>query len=138
MVPETPRIAPRRSAFAAAFFSLLLPGLGHLYLGRWSRALAWGVLPVLGLALAAGLVVNRETRAMVEAWVLDPFTNTLLLAFLVLDLTYRLLAMADAWRLARTPGSSPTAALASLAGLVAVITVVGGRTLTASRSTDEH
>ena len=32
-----------RSAFAAAFLSLLFPGLGHAYAGAWQRALAKGV-----------------------------------------------------------------------------------------------
>lgn len=125
MVPETPRTAPRRSAFAAAFFSLLLPGLGHLYLGRWMRGLAWAVLPVLVIALGGGLLVNASTRATVETWVLDPFANTLLLAFLVLDLVYRVLALADAWRLARTPGSPAGALAASVAGLLAVLVTLG-------------
>ena len=45
---STPRRAPRsRSAFAAAFLSLLFPGLGHAYAGAYTRALAFAALPLL-------------------------------------------------------------------------------------------
>ena len=47
-----------RSPFAAAFLSLLFPGLGHLYAGAPSRALGFAAAPILVIALLAlGLVV---------------------------------------------------------------------------------
>jgi len=53
-----PVVRARKSAFAAAFLSFIYPGLGHAYLGRGMRALAWAVLPTLALAAGAGLVVS--------------------------------------------------------------------------------
>ncbi|MFO1541237.1 MAG: LCP family protein [Chloroflexota bacterium] len=118
---ETGPVVPRRSAFAAAFFSLLLPGLGHLYVGRIGRAVAWAALPILAIALGGGLVVNPTTRLTVEGWLADPAMLFVVLVLLALDLVYRLLAMLDAWRLAQTPGSAPVLRIASVAGLGAVL-----------------
>ena len=62
MQSQPPPAPPRKSAFAAAFFSFLFPGLGHAYLGSWSRALAWAALPILAVALGAGFLVNPAIR----------------------------------------------------------------------------
>jgi LCP family protein required for cell wall assembly len=123
----TQTTARPRSAFAAAVFSLIFPGLGHAYLGRWSRALAWAVLPILLIALVAGLAVTPATLERLKEAALTRDVLTGLLVFLVVDLVYRVLCMLDAWRLARRTGRghAPVAALASVAGLVAVI-LVGG------------
>jgi len=118
---ETGPVVPRRSAFAAAFFSLLLPGLGQLYVGRIARAVAWAALPILAIALGAGLVVNPTTRLTVEGWLADPAILFLVLLLIALDLVYRLLAMLDAWRIAQTPGAAPVLRVASVAGLGAVL-----------------
>ncbi len=112
---------PRRSAFAAAFLSLLLPGLGQVYAGRWLRGIAWAAAPVLVIALVAGLVVNRETRLTVEGWLADPSILLVLLFLLGVDLLYRLLSMLDAWRLAGTPGAAAGSTTLSGLGLVAAI-----------------
>ena len=47
-----------RSAFAAAFLSLLFPGLGHAYARAWARALAFAAPPLLVLALGVSMVLN--------------------------------------------------------------------------------
>ena len=53
--PQEPR--PRaRSAFTAAFLSLIFPGLGHAYAGAWYRALGFAAVPFLFLALMLGVV----------------------------------------------------------------------------------
>ena len=57
-----PVVRARRSAFAAAFLSFLYPGLGHAYLGRWLRALAWAVLPTLAIAAGAGLILSAPDK----------------------------------------------------------------------------
>ena len=44
----------QRSAFAAAFLSLLFPGLGHAYAGAYPRALAFAAAPLLIVALVGG------------------------------------------------------------------------------------
>jgi LCP family protein required for cell wall assembly len=125
MHSQRPSAAPRRSGFAAAFFSLLFPGLGHAYLGRWSRALAWAALPILAVALVAGLVANPTTQETLKGWAFEPAVLMGIVALVLLDLLYRLCCVLDAYRLARTPGArAGGAALASAAGLVAVLAVL--------------
>ncbi|MEA2621547.1 MAG: hypothetical protein QOH61_457, partial [Chloroflexota bacterium] len=54
---QTPDAAERgRSAFAAAFFSALQPGLGHAYAGSWGRALLWAAPSILFYAFTAGVI----------------------------------------------------------------------------------
>ncbi len=123
----SPTPAPRpRSAFAAAVFSLILPGLGHAYLGRWSRALGWVVLPFLLLTLVAGVALNPAAKDLVLAQMsVEALAGVL--GLLALDLVYRVLCMLDAWRLARVGGAprGPAVALLSAAGLLAVLAVAG-------------
>ncbi len=125
--------ARRPSPFTAAFLSFLFPGLGQLYAGVRARALAFAAAPVLLLALLAGLLANHATRRGLVFSVFDP---TILQILLVLDgalFAYRLLAVVDAFRVARAlaaGGSSrlgrPRLRLAplSLAGLGAVVLVM--------------
>lgn len=119
-------VRPRRSAFAAAFLSFLFPGLGHLYLGRWLRALLWAALPILALAALGGLMVSPE-RSDYVALLADPDVLLGALVLIVIDLFYRLFALLDAYRLASDPtvGSSATRLL-STAGLVAIIVALLG------------
>ena len=125
----------RRSAFAAAAFSLLFPGLGHVYLGRWSRALAWAALPILAIALAAGLLTSPGTRERLLEAVLTDAVLTGLLVFVATVLVYRLVCVLDAWRIARAgaPSGAPGAAFASIAGLLAVVLVLGGSHVAVAR-----
>jgi len=117
-------VRPRRSAFAAAFLSFIFPGLGHAYLGRWLRALLWAALPILGLAVLGGLAVSPSRNDYLTS-LADPAVLQWVLVALVVDLVYRLLAMLDAWRLARdrSVGSAGTRLL-SAAGLVALVIVL--------------
>jgi LCP family protein required for cell wall assembly len=115
---------PRRSAFAAAFFSFLLPGLGHAYLGRWLRAVAWAIPPVLVMAAVGGIAVSPG-RSELIGLLSDPAMLMAVLGFLVLDLLYRLVALLDAYRLARAPvDPSGISRMASAAGLLAVVLVL--------------
>ncbi len=124
MAPSDVAVRPRRSAFAAAFLSFLFPGLGHAYLGRWLRALAWAVLPIVFIAAGLGRVVSGGLGDMVEL-VADPDVLNAMLIFLAFDLLYRLLALLDAYRLA-TDGSVGSAGTrsASAAGLIALVVVL--------------
>jgi LCP family protein required for cell wall assembly len=133
-VPNVDRPSGRPSPFAAAFLSLLFPGLGQVYAGRSARGLAFAAPPILGLALLGGLLASAATRDAVKVSVFDPFVLDVLLALDVLIFLYRLLAIVDAYRCAAVvvpegPGRAarPRVPLApfSLAGLAAVVLVMG-------------
>jgi LCP family protein required for cell wall assembly len=119
-------VRPRRSAFAAAFLSFLFPGLGHAYLGRWLRAVLWAALPILAIAAGGALLLGPDRNEIVTSFA-DPAMLQWVFVGLAVDLLYRLLAVLDAWRLARDPsvGSGGTRML-SVLGLVGVIIVLLG------------
>ena len=95
-----------RSAGRAALLSLLLPGLGQLYLGRRRRALAF-LLPIALVAVGAAVVLaGGMTRTL--ALVLQPTVFSGLLAGLVGLLAYHLAAIVDAYQLARASAASGT------------------------------
>src|SRR4051812_1013507 len=57
--PQGPR--PRtRSAFAAAFLSLIFPGLGHAYAGAPMRAIGFAAPPLLAFALLGGVAIRSD------------------------------------------------------------------------------
>jgi LCP family protein required for cell wall assembly len=141
--PEGAR--PRtRSPFAAAFLSLIFPGLGQLYAGAPLRALAFAAGPILLLALSAGMVL-RVDRIALLGFLVDP---TVLDAVFVLNLAvliYRLVAIIDAYRVAEylnTSGASgdgpagrarvPRNVL-SIAGLLAIVLVMTGSHIVVAR-----
>jgi LCP family protein required for cell wall assembly len=141
--PEGAR--PRaRSPFAAAFLSLIFPGLGQLYAGAPVRALAFAAAPILALALAAGTVL-RVDRIALLGFLIDP---TVLDAVFVINLgilIYRLVAIIDAYRVAqflnaRDASGDGRAGAArfrsnplSIAGLVAVVLVMAGSHVVVAR-----
>src|SRR5512144_910524 len=88
-----------RSPFAAAFLSLLFPGLGHLYAGAWQRALAFAAAPILLIALGAGIVL-RMNRLELLGFLLQPEVLWGILVANVVVLAYRVVAAIDAWRVA--------------------------------------
>ena len=70
---STPQPRPRsKSPFAAAFLSLLFPGLGHAYAGAYLRALAFAAIPILTIALLAGFVLRLDRLELVTL-ALNPF-----------------------------------------------------------------
>ena len=125
----------RRSAFAAAFLSLIFPGLGHAYAGAYTRALGFAAAPILLLALTAGigLRVNFYELLGFAIQYLD-----LIQVLNVLVLLYRIGAAIDAYRVAsylnglEASGGGrlgrPRGAIdpLSIAGLAAVILVMSG------------
>ena len=128
---------PARSAFVAAFLSLLFPGLGHAYAGAYSRALGFAAGPILLTALVAGIVLRLPQAELVgiglQAWFL---TSVFVLNLLLLG--YRLIAIVDAWRVTtylnawRASGDGrlgpPRIPMnpVSVAGLLAVVLVMTG------------
>jgi TM2 domain-containing membrane protein YozV len=89
----------RRSPFAAAFLSLLFPGLGQLYAGAPMRALAFAAGPILVLALAAGMVLRVDHIALL-GFLIDPTVIDALFVINLAVLIYRLVAIVDAYRVA--------------------------------------
>jgi LCP family protein required for cell wall assembly len=133
--PQAPR--PRtRSAFTAAFLSLIFPGLGHAYDGAWERALGFAAIPLLLLSLLAGLALSLRLELL--GILLQPPVLTLILVADVAFLVYRLVAAVDAYRVAAylnayeaTGGGRlgrPRVRLGpvSVAGLAAVLLVIAG------------
>ena len=96
--PEGAR--PRtRSPFAAAFLSLIFPGLGQLYAGAPLRALAFAAGPILLLALSAGMVL-RVDRIALLGFLVDPAVLDAVFVLNLVVLVYRLVAIVDAYRVA--------------------------------------
>lgn len=125
-----------RSAFAAAFLSLLFPGLGHAYARTWYRAVAFAAAPFLLLALLAGAAISYNIEVLGVA--LQPPVLVGILLGNVVAYLYRIVAAVDAYRVVGylnrvadggAGGLGPARArLApiSLAGLLAVLLVMGG------------
>ena len=96
--PEGAR--PRtRSPFAAAFLSLIFPGLGQLYAGAPMRALAFAAAPILLVALAAGVGL-RLSRIELIGLAFNQFALTSVFVLNLVILAYRLVAIVDAYRVA--------------------------------------
>jgi LCP family protein required for cell wall assembly len=135
--PRSPRPPRTRSPFAAAFLSLIFPGLGHAYAGAYGRALAFAALPFLTLALLAGVVL-RANKLDLLGFVMQPEVLTGLLAANLVVLIYRIVAAIDAWQVARFLNAQDASgggrlgrarlplSTISVAGLLAVILVMAG------------
>jgi LCP family protein required for cell wall assembly len=132
-----PRTRPRaRSAFTAAFLSLIFPGLGHAYAQAWYRAVAFAAAPFLLLALLAGAMISYNIEVLGVA--LQPPVLIAILVGNVVAYGYRIVAAVDAHRVVRylnrvSDGGAgrlgparATLAPISLAGLLAVVLVMGG------------
>ncbi|MCU0477399.1 MAG: LCP family protein [Chloroflexi bacterium] len=132
--PQEPR-RRERSAFTAAFLSILFPGLGHAYAGAWYRAIAFAAPPFLLLALGLGVLASYQIELV--GVVLQPPVLLGIFAGNVVALLYRIVAAVDAYRVttylnrwdqgAGRLGPSRTAlAPLSVAGLLAVVLVMSG------------
>ena len=124
-----------RSSFAAAFLSMLFPGLGHAYAGAPHRALAFAAPPILLIALIGGIVL-RINHLELLGILIQPEVLVLILVVNLLVLAYRIVAAVDAWRVAsflnRLDGTDETRVAsrrvglrpASFAGLLSVLLVL--------------
>ncbi len=133
-----------RSPFAAAFLSLLFPGLGHLYLGAYTRALGFAAAPVLLIALLAGFVLRMDRLELVGL-LFSPFLLSSIFVLNLVALLYRLVAIIDAYRVAEYlnahamsgGGRLGKARLPrnplSIAGLLAVVLVMAGSHIVVAR-----
>ncbi len=136
---QRPQEAPprHRSPFAAAFLSLIFPGLGHAYAGAYTRALGFAGVPILLVALVAGFGLRMD-RSDLIGLVLNPFFLQSVFVVNLLLLAYRVVAVVDAYRVAEflnRHGESGDGRLGparlirnplSIAGLLAVILVMSG------------
>lgn len=91
-----------RRALIAGVFAVIYPGLGHVYLREWLRAVSWFGLALLTAALVvpADILTAYETGGLSR---LFEASQTLPLASLVALLMVRLLNVIDAIRLALAP-----------------------------------
>ena len=134
--PEVARPRPRQqSAFAAAFLSLLFPGLGHAYARAWTRAIGFAALPILMIVLMLG-VLSKE--GPIATAVLIVANASLILVVNVLALIYRAVAAIDAYRVVAFVNAQEAAGDGrlgrrrirlnpiSVAGLAAVLLVIAG------------
>ncbi len=127
----------RRSPFAAAFLSLIFPGLGHLYAGALTRAIAFAAVPILAIALLAGVLL-RMSRVELVGLVFTPSVLTSVFWINLLVLAYRLVAIVDSYRVAEFLNRNDASGdgrvgqarriqnPVSLAGLLAVVLVMTG------------
>jgi polyisoprenyl-teichoic acid--peptidoglycan teichoic acid transferase len=130
MQPAHETLARGRSPFAAAFLSLLFPGLGHAFLGAYRRGLGFAAPVILLAALIAGFAVRMEVTELAGQAIQEWFLIALFVANLVL-LVYRAYVIVDAWTIGRAlegPRAKDSVArqagLISMAGLVAVLLVM--------------
>ncbi len=126
-----------RSPFAAAFLSLLFPGLGHVYAGAGTRALGFAAAPILFIALLAGLVLRMDRIELVSL-VFNPFLLNSIFVVNGILLLYRVIATIDAYRVAEWMNAVEAGgdgrlgkarlyrAPASMAGLLAILVVMAG------------
>jgi LCP family protein required for cell wall assembly len=124
-----------RSAFAAAFLSLVFPGLGHAYAAAWNRALGFAAVPILAIALLGGVALSSGIQVFGAQLV--AVLPLVLIANLVL-LVYRVAAAVDAYRVAAYLNAVDTSgggrfgrpslrpSPLSLGGLLAVCLVIAG------------
>src|SRR4029078_7719132 len=91
----------RRSPFAAAFLSLLFPGLGHAYLGAYRRGLGFAAPPLLLGPLAAGLALRMTVFDLGGLAAQPWFQVTVFIGNLVL-LAYRGYSIVAAWSIRRS------------------------------------
>jgi LCP family protein required for cell wall assembly len=133
-----------RSPFAAAFLSLLFPGLGQAYAGAPMRALGFAAAPILLIALGAGIAL-RMPRLELVSLALDPTFLSSVFIVNIIALVYRLIAIFDAYRVAQYlnaqsasgdgrlgPARLPRNTL-TIAGLAAVILVMAGSHVVVAR-----
>lgn len=124
-----------RSAFGAAFLSLVFPGLGHLYAGATNRAIGFAAAPILATALLAGVTLSSgltDLAGTIVAYL------PLVLILNVVALVYRVAAAIDAYRVAAWLNAAQTGGGGrlgppriqlepiSVAGLLAVCLVIAG------------
>jgi LCP family protein required for cell wall assembly len=141
MQPAHETLPRGRSPFAAAFLSLVFPGLGHVYLGAYRRGLGFAAPPLLAAALVAGFAV-RMTAFDLAGLAVQSWFQVLVFIGNLVALVYRAGAIVDAWSIARMLGGRAVgslstavraAGMASIASLCAVLLVMSGAHIAVAR-----
>jgi LCP family protein required for cell wall assembly len=126
-----------RSPFVAAVLSFFFPGLGHAYAGAYQRALGFAALPILVIALSAGVALRADPGDLIGLF-LTPWVLPGVFVLNILALLYRIVATIDAYRVTvflNAVAVSGGGRLGrpklvfnpiSIAGLLAVILVMAG------------
>ncbi|HEX7222681.1 MAG TPA: LCP family protein, partial [Candidatus Limnocylindrales bacterium] len=116
---------------------LFFPGLGHAYAGAYQRALGFAAVPILVVALLAGVFLRADQGDLLGL-VFTPWVLPGVFLLNLVALAYRLVAIVDAFRVTaylnafavggRGRLGRPRVALnpVSVAGLLAVILVMSG------------
>lgn len=133
-----------RSAFVAAFLSLIFPGLGQAYAGAYGRAMTIAAIPILFFALVGGIGLRMD-RLELLGFIVQPWVLQSIFVLNVIALVYRGAAIVDAWRLVIYMNSAVAAgggrlggprlrwSVTSLAGLVAILLVMAGAHVAVAR-----
>ena len=133
MTTSSPAVPPR-SAFAAAFLTFIVPGLGHAYAGAYRRAAVFAIFPMVVLA---GLLVQlvRFGPLGLGLWLGETSVLGPLAVGNIATLAYRVVATVDAYRCAFDSGPERVDTLGwrrhvprfnafSLTGLAAILIVM--------------
>ncbi len=124
-----------RSAFTAAFLSLIFPGLGHAYARAWYRAVGFAAAPLLLIALLAGTYLSTDKAELVGVALQPPVLIGIMVGNVVAYL-YRIVAAVDAYRVVaylnrvaegsrRSGPSRPRLTPISLTGLLVTVLAMG-------------
>jgi LCP family protein required for cell wall assembly len=114
---------PGRYRWLAVTLSVLMPGFGHLYLGRYRRAALW-MFPIVVAGIAVA-VVSRWSTALIIGVALTPQTLWGLLVVDALAVVWRLAAAVDAYIVAGpSPNPGKHQRLVAVAGWMVVGVVV--------------
>ncbi|MFM7782480.1 MAG: hypothetical protein ACKO8J_05310, partial [Candidatus Limnocylindrus sp.] len=103
---------PKSSAFAAALFSILLPGLGQAYQRRWHAALRFAAPLFLLVAGFSGIYV-ADGLAGLLGLLLSPLGLSAAGILNILAALWRAAAATEAWRQGLTRASGVRATLLS-------------------------
>ncbi|MGI9666229.1 MAG: LCP family protein [Acidimicrobiia bacterium] len=108
-----------RSGVAAALLGALVPGLGHGYVGRRWRAVLMA-LPLLFIAAAAILALNMPTIDLL-GWLVRPVVLQGILVANVVIVVWRVVAVADPYRISEGRHSLGRLALVALLALIVAL-----------------
>jgi LCP family protein required for cell wall assembly len=111
MATTADTLSPRaKSSWLAAVLSVIVPGLGHLYLRRYRRAAIWFLPAVVAMV---GLVMTlRVSLSDLIGFALDPTTLWTIFGLNVLAAVWRITAAGDAYGVARVGASDSSTPIA--------------------------